>query len=253
VIQCDLQRIDGGKRWRLGVFVDGKSGCFDIQANARSMRVGVWLTMALFFLFWLFQRGLKPWLGTAVLLAVVFIVPLANLSFAAFGVFTKTVIGTAAVTAGLFTAGFFTATVITGLTFDVAFFTATVIAGLTFDVAFFTVSSLTSDVAFFTATVIAGLTFDVAFFTAGFFTTGATVLRAVGRRVSSLVADSAGLIQERWAGDFSIGSRLVLDEVAGVFRFGFPGITANLTERLGGGGGSIGGISGRRHLIACIW
>jgi hypothetical protein len=189
---------------------------------------------------------LKPWLGTAVLLAVVFIVPLANLSFAAFGVFTKTVIGTAAVTAGLFTTGFFTATVIAGLTFDVAFFTAgfftaTVIAGLTFDVAFFT------------ATVITGLTFDVAFFTAGFFTTGATVLRAVGRRVSSLVADSAGLIQERWAGDFSIGSGLVLDEVAGVFRFGFPGITANLTERLGGGGGSIGGISGRRHLIACIW
>ena len=72
--------------------------------------------------------------------------------------------------------------------------------------------------------------------------------------MSSLVADSAGLVQERWAGDFSVGSGLVLDEVAGVFRFGFPGITANLTERLGGGGsGSIGGISGRRHLIACIW
>jgi hypothetical protein len=75
--------------------------------------------------------------------------------------------------------------------------------------------------------------------------------------VSGFAADTAGLIQERWTDDFSVGSGLILDEVAGIFRFGFSGITANLTERLGGGGsGSIGGsISGRRHLISigCIW
>jgi hypothetical protein len=185
--------------------------------------VSVWFA-TLLFLLWLFQRGLKPWLGTTVFFTVVFIVTVANLSFAAFGVFTKTVVGTTAVTAGLFTAGFFT-----------------------FDVAFFTAGLFTSDVAFFTS--------DVAFFTAGFFTAGfftATVLRAVGRRVSGFAADTAVLVQERWADDFSIGSGLVLDKVAGIFRFEFPGITANLTERLGGGG-SIGGISGRRRHFDCLY
>lgn len=71
--------------------------------------------------------------------------------------------------------------------------------------------------------------------------------------MSGFAADTAVLVQERWTDDFSIGSGLVLDKVAGVFRFGFPGVTANLTERLGEGGSSIGGISGRRHLIGCIW
>jgi hypothetical protein len=73
--------------------------------------------------------------------------------------------------------------------------------------------------------------------------------------VSGFAADTAGLIQERWTDDFSVGSGLILDEVAGIFRFRFSGITANLTERLGGSGSIGGSISGRRHLISigCIW
>jgi len=67
--------------------------------------------------------------------------------------------------------------------------------------------------------------------------------------VSGFAADTAVLVQERWTDDFSVGSGLVLDKVAGIFRFGFSGVTANLTERLlvddGGGSGS---ISGRRHF-----
>ena len=76
--------------------------------------------------------------------------------------------------------------------------------------------------------------------------------------MSGLVADSAGLIQERWTDDFSSGSGLILDEVAGIFQFGFSGVIAHLAVRSSdGGGGIVGrvGISGRRHLIAigCIW
>jgi len=75
-------------------------------------------------------------------------------------------------------------------------------------------------------------------------------LGAVGRGVSGLVADSAGLIQERRADDFSIGSGLVLDEVAGVFRSGTACIVTNFAVgaviSVVGGGGS---ISGRRHCI----
>jgi len=67
--------------------------------------------------------------------------------------------------------------------------------------------------------------------------------------VSVFVADSAGLIQERWTDDFSLRSGLVLDEVAGIFRFGFSGVIAHLAVRSDGDGiaGSVG-ISGRRHL-----
>lgn len=72
--------------------------------------------------------------------------------------------------------------------------------------------------------------------------------------MSGLVADSAGLVQERWADNFTIGSRLVLDEVTGVFFFIFSGVTTHLAEwRDGGGGGGGGGglvvvSSGRRHF-----
>ena len=70
--------------------------------------------------------------------------------------------------------------------------------------------------------------------------------------MAGLVADSTGLVQERWAHDFSIGSGLVLDEVAGIFRFGFSGITAHLTVRSGGNGGGIAGSSGGRHCFDSI-
>jgi hypothetical protein len=60
--------------------------------------------------------------------------------------------------------------------------------------------------------------------------------------MSGFVADSTGLIQERWTDDFSLRSGLVLDEVAGIFRFGFSGVIADLAVRSDGGG-----ISGR-HL-----
>jgi hypothetical protein len=68
--------------------------------------------------------------------------------------------------------------------------------------------------------------------------------------VAGFAADTAGLIQERWADNFTIGSWLVLDEVAGVFFFGFSGITAHLAEWRGGGGGGGGLVvsSGRRHF-----
>ena len=49
--------------------------------------------------------------------------------------------------------------------------------------------------------------------------------------MSRLVADSAGLIQERWADDFSIWSRLILHEVIGVNVHGETGIFADLAER----------------------
>jgi len=75
--------------------------------------------------------------------------------------------------------------------------------------------------------------------------------------VPNFVADSAGLIQERWTDDFSVGSGLVLDEVAGIFRLGFSGVMAHLAVRSGGGGdgivaGSVGGISGR-HCFRYDW
>lgn len=69
--------------------------------------------------------------------------------------------------------------------------------------------------------------------------------------MTGLAADSAGLIQERWADNFTIGSWLVLHEVAGVFFFGFSGITTHLAERGGGGGGAFAVVvvsSGRRHF-----
>jgi hypothetical protein len=55
------------------------------------------------------------------------------------------------------------------------------------------------------------------------------VARTVGRCVAFLVADSAGLIQERRTDDFSISAWLVLHVVAGVFGFGAASIVADLT------------------------
>jgi hypothetical protein len=179
-----------------------------------------------------FQCSLKPGFGTTFLFAVVRIISLTNFTVTALSVFTETVVRIAT---GL-------------LTLDVALFTAGL---LTLDVAFLA-TGLTLDVALFTTR----LTLDVAFLATGLFTTGlftvtvGTVLGAVGRRVSGFVADSAVLIQERWADDFSIGSGLVLDEVAGVFRSGTACIVTNFAVgaviSVVGGGGS---ISGRRHCI----
>jgi hypothetical protein len=64
--------------------------------------------------------------------------------------------------------------------------------------------------------------------------------------VTGFAADTAGLIQERWADNFTIGSGLVLHEVAVVFFFGFSGITTHLAEWRGGGGVVVS--SGRRHF-----
>jgi hypothetical protein len=144
------------------------------------------------------------------LFAVVRIISLTNFTVTALSVFTETVVRIA-----------------TGVLF-------------TLDVALFTTGGL--------------FTLDVALFATGFFTTGlftvGTVLGTVGRRVSGFVADSAVLIQERWADDSSIGSRLVLDEVAGVFRSGTACIVTNFAVgaviSVVGGGDS---ISGRRHCI----
>ena len=88
--------------------------------------------------------------------------------------------------------------------------------------------AFTLDVAFFAAR----LAFDVAFLTA------MAVLRAVGRGVSSLATDATSLIQECGAYDFTIGSWLILDEVAGIFFFGFSSVTANDAQGLGVGLGS---------------
>jgi hypothetical protein len=100
--------------------------------------------------------------------------------------------------------------------------------------------AFTLDVAFFAARL--AFAFDVAFLTAR------AVLRAVGRGVSSLATDATSLIQECGAYDFTIGSWLVLDEVAGIFFFGFSGVTANDAQGLGVGLGSSrdGGI---RHCV----
>jgi hypothetical protein len=154
-----------------------------------------------------FQRSLKPGFGATVLFTVVGVVTGTHFTVAALGVVTKTIVRMTIVTTGFLTTGFLTTRL---LTLDVAL-------------------------------LATGLALDVAFFTARLLATG-TVLGAVGRRVSGLVADSAGLIQERWADDFSIGSGLVLDVVAGVFLFGTSGITANFAEwRSNGGDGFHGG------------
>ena len=60
--------------------------------------------------------------------------------------------------------------------------------------------------------------------------------------MSSFAADTAGLIQKRWADNFSIRSGLVFDEVAVVFVFGFSGITTHLTEWRGSDRSGFGGI-----------
>ena len=91
--------------------------------------------------------------------------------------------------------------------------------------------------------------------------------------MSGLGADSAGLIQECGAHDFSVGAGLVFDEVVRVVGDRMARIIADLTELAvnwvhhsigkatkwggdcAGGGGSIG-ISGvRRHLnsVVCSW
>jgi hypothetical protein len=74
---------------------------------------------------------------------------------------------------------------------------------------------LALDVALFTTGL---LTLDVTLITTGLFAAARTVIDAVRRGVSGLVADSAGLVKERWTDDFSVGSGLVFDVVAGVFR-----------------------------------
>ena len=169
------------------------------------------------------QRSLKPRLGTTILLAmVVVVITVADFSFAALGIIAQTVVGIDA----LFTTGL--------LTLDVAFFATGL---LTLDVAFLTTGLLTLDVALLTTGL---LTLDVAFFATGLLAMTRTVLDAVRRGVSSLVADSAGLVQERWTDDFSFGSGLVFDVVAGVFRFGEACIMADFavgSSGLGGGGG----------------
>ena len=82
------------------------------------------------------------------------------------------------------------------------------------------------------------LTFDVADFAAVI--TTSTILRAVGRGVAVFAADTAGLIQERGAHDFTIGSGLVFHVVACVFRSGTTRIVADFAVGSGGGGGVIG-------------
>jgi hypothetical protein len=193
---------------------------------------------------------LKPWFGATVLFSVVGVVTVADFTFTALGVFAETVVRIATLDVALFTTGLTldVAFLATGLTLDVAFFTTR----LTLDVALFT-TRLTLDVAFFATGFFAAGFFTAGFFTAGFLTTA--VLGAVRRRVSGLVADSAGLIQERWADDFSLRSGLILDEVVGVFLFGTSGIIAHFAVWLvGSGDGGGGGISGR-HCIRfdCFW
>jgi hypothetical protein len=224
------------------VFGRRKRRRFEIEANTRTVRMSVWLAALLLTRLGSvgFQRCLKPRFGTTVLFAVVGVVTGTHFTVAALGVVTKTIVRMTIVTTGL-------------LTVDVAFLTTGLLTtgllttGLTLDVAFLTTGLLTIDVAFLATGL---LTLDVAFLTTRFLTTGlfttrflaaGTVLGAVGRCVSGLVADSAGLIQERWADDFSLRSGLVLDVVAGVFLFGTSGITANFAEWRGSGDGGGGG------------
>ena len=81
--------------------------------------------------------------------------------------------------------------------------------------------------------------------------------------MSSPLADSAGLVQERTADDFSIGSGLVFDEMIGVVGNWKARVKADLAElavgrprdaigkatrgSIVGGGSSISG----RHLVGC--
>ncbi len=62
-------------------------------------------------------------------------------------------------------------------------------------------------------------------------------------------ADTAGLIQERWADDFAIGSRLVFHVVACVFRSGTTRIVADFAVGSGGGGGGIIGLGGGGSVV----
>jgi hypothetical protein len=222
MVEFDLADIN---RWsRDSIFDRRKSRCFEIEANTRTVRMSVWFAALLLTRLGSvgvgFQRSLKPGFGATVLFTVVGVVTGTHFTVAALGVVTKTIVRMTIVTTGFLTTRL--------LTLDVALLTTRL---LTLDVALLTTRLLTLDVALFTA----------GFFTARLLATG-TVLGAVGRRVSGLVADSAGLIQERWADDFSIGSGLVLDVVAGVFLFGTSGITANFAEwRSSGGDGFDGG------------
>jgi hypothetical protein len=175
----------------------------------------VWLATLLLLFSWYgwFDCSLKPRFGTTFLFALACFITFTNIAFMVFSVIAQAVVSVLTVT--------------TGLALDVTFLAS----GLAF--AF--------DVAFIAARLSAGL----------FTNLTVTVLRAVGRRVPGFVADSAGLIQERWADNFTIGSWLVLDEVAGVFFFGFSGITTHLAERGGGGGAGGGGgliVSSGRHF-----
>jgi hypothetical protein len=155
------------------------------------------------------------------LFALVLFITFANLTFMTFRVFAQAVVGNV------------TAVITTGFALDVAFLTT----GFALDVAFLA-TGFALNVAFIAARLAAG-----------FFTNLAvTVLRAVGRRVAGFATDTAGLIQERWADNFTIGSGLVLDEVAVVFFFGFSGITTHLAEWRGGGGGVVVSSGRRRHF-----
>jgi hypothetical protein len=232
------------------VFGRRKRRCFEIEANTRTVRMSVWLAALLLTILGSvgFQRCLKPRFGTTVLFAVVGVVTGTHFTVAALGVVTKTIVRMTIVTTGLLTVdvAFLATGLLTAglLTLDVAFLTTR----LTLDVALFTTGLLTIDVAFLTTRFLATGLLTTRFLSAG------TVLGAVGRCVSSLVADSAGLIQERWANDFSLRSGLILDVVAGVFLFGTSGIIAHFAVWLVGSGDGGGGISGR-HCIRfdCFW
>jgi hypothetical protein len=203
MVEFDLADIN---RWsRDSIFDCRKSRCFEIEANTRTVRMSVWFAALLLTRLGSVGVGFQRSLKPGFGATVLFTVV---------GVVTGTHFTVAAL-------GVVTKTIVRMTIVTTGFLTT----GLTLDVAL----------------LATGLTLDVAFFTARFLATG-TVLGAVGRRVSGLVADSAGLIQERWADDFSIGSRLVLDVVAGVFLFGTSGITANFAEwRSSGGDGFDGG------------
>jgi hypothetical protein len=106
---------------------------------------------------------------------------------------------------------------------------------------------LTFDVAFLLTTAGRLLTFDVAFLTA--VVTTSTILRAVGRGVAVFAADTAGLIQECWADDFTNGSGLVFHVVACVFRSGTTRIVADFAVGSSSGSGVIGLGGGGDGLV----
>jgi hypothetical protein len=121
-------------------------------------------------------------------------------------------------------------------------FVETIVGNVTavFTARFFAFDDVTTrfalDVSFFAAVVTAVVT-------------ARTVLRAVGRGVSSLATNAAGLIQECGADNFTIGSGLVFDEVAGIFFFGFSGVTADDAQGLGIGSR----VSGIRRRHCCLF